>query len=66
VKKGFLPLSTGTGRSPQLVVQGLVLPLRRLAQRGSVQGWNYSRRTSSLINHHGIIEIFIVKALAVV
>jgi hypothetical protein len=49
-----------------LVVQGLVLPLRRLAQRSTVQGWNYSRRTSSLINHHGIVEIFIVKVLTVV
>lgn len=44
----------------------LLPPLQWLAQGVSAEGWNDRGCTSSFVNHHGIIEVFVFKILAIV
>lgn len=50
----------------ELRPQELVLPLRRLAQAGSVKRRNNGWGAPRLVNHHSIVEIFVIEVIAVV
>jgi hypothetical protein len=66
LETGIVPWPIRSRRASELGAQELVLPLRRLAQAGSVQRGNNGGGAPRLVNHHSVVEILVVEVIAVV